>query len=100
ALDLPQSFDSYKFIEREPWRVERLQALCDQYPHLNTNVISGDCNEVITQRVTPVVRREQNARGFAFLDPFGLHLKYSTIKAIAETRAIEVVINLPTMAIN
>jgi three-Cys-motif partner protein len=100
ALDLSQPFDSYTFIEREPWRVERLEELCSEYPHLKTHVIRGDCNEVIPRQVTPVVRREHYARGFAFLDPFALQLKCSTIEAIAETRGIEVVINVATLAMN
>jgi three-Cys-motif partner protein len=100
AMSLPQPFDTYTFIEREPWRAERLREVCAEFPHLNTRVIEGDCNPVIVDRVTPVVRRERRARGFAFLDPFAMHLEYATIAAIAETKAIEVVLNLPTMAIN
>jgi three-Cys-motif partner protein len=100
ALDLSQTFDTYTFIESEAWRVEHLRALCARYPHLTTEVILGDCNEVIPERVTPVVRWEHYARGFAFLDPFALQLQYSTIEAIAETRAIEVVINVATLAMN
>jgi three-Cys-motif partner protein len=100
ALDLSQTFDTYTFIDSEAWRVEHLRALCARYPHLTTEVILGDCNEVIPERVTPVVRWEHYARGFAFLDPFALQLQYSTIEAIAETRAIEVVINVATLAMN
>ena len=100
AMSLAQPFDSYTFIELKQWRAERLRAVCARFPHLNTRVIEGDCNSVIVNQVTPVVRRERRARGFAFLDPFAMHLEYATIKAIAETKAIEVVLNLPTMAIN
>lgn len=69
-------------------------------PHRTTDVIPGDCNEIIPQQVTPVVRWEHYARGFAFLDPFALQLKYSTIEAIAETGAIEVLINVATLTMN
>jgi three-Cys-motif partner protein len=100
AMSLPQPFDSYTFIEQEPWRAERLRAVCARFPDLNTRVIEGDCNSVIVNQVTPVVRREHKARGFAFLDPFAMHLDYATIAAIADTQAIEVVLNLPTMAMN
>jgi three-Cys-motif partner protein len=100
ALDLAQPFDRYTFIESEQWRVERLRTLCGQYPHFTIDVIQGDCNEIIPQRVTPVVRWEHFSRGFAFLDPFALQLKYSTIEAIAETRAIEVLINVATLTMN
>jgi three-Cys-motif partner protein len=100
AMSLDQPFDSYTFIEREPWRAARLRELCAQFPHLDTRVIEDDCNPVITNQLTPVIRWEHHARGFAFLDPFGMHLNYATIEAISETQAIEVVLNLPTMAIN
>ncbi|MDQ2653469.1 MAG: three-Cys-motif partner protein TcmP, partial [Chloroflexota bacterium] len=100
AMSLPRPFDSYTFIEQEPWRAEQLRRLCAEYPHLNTRVIEADCNDVIVNQVTPVVRWENRARGFAFLDPFAMNLNYATIKAIAGTRAIEIILNLPTMAMN
>lgn len=100
AMTLVQPFDSYTFVEQTPWRAEQLRELCAKFPHLDTRVIEADCNAVIVDQVTPVVRRERWARGFAFLDPFAMDLNYATIKAIAETQAIEVVLNLPTMAIN
>ena len=100
ALSLPDPFDSYTFIELDPWRAEKLREVCARYPHLNTRVIAADCNEVIVNEVTPSVRWERFARGFVFLDPFGMNLEFATIEAIAETRALEVIINLPTMAMN
>ena len=100
AMGLRQPFDSYTFIELSPWRAKQLRRLCAEFPHLNTQVIEADCNAVIGNQVTPVVRWERRARGFAFLDPFAMDLDYATIKAIAGTGAIEVVLNLPTMAIN
>ncbi len=63
-------------------------------------VVEGDCNDVILRDVVPVVRRERQARGFVFLDPFGMQLRWEVIAAIAETQALEVVLNFPTMALN
>ena len=100
ALDLDAPFDSYTFIEKVPWRAARLRELRAEYPNRRIEVVEGDCNEVLTQRITPVVRKEFAARGFVFLDPFGTELAWQTIEAVAETGALETIINLPTMAFN
>ena len=40
-------------------------------------------------------------RGVAFLDPYGAHLEWATLEALADTGTMEVVINFPVaMAIN
>lgn len=100
ALSIPHPFTSYTFIEMESWRVERLQQLKVEFPNRTIRVVQGDCNEVITERVTPRIRRDQFNRGFIFLDPFSINLAWSTIKEIAATGAIEIFLNFPTMALN
>ena len=41
------------------------------------------------------------ARGVAFLDPYGPHLHWATVEALAKTRKVDVIINFPlAMAIN
>ncbi len=100
ALELAQPFDTYTFIEKEPWRAARLRELAAEYPDRVIEVVEGDCNDVILRDVVPKIRHEQQARGFVFLDPFGMQLRWDVIEAIAETRALEVVLNFPTMALN
>jgi three-Cys-motif partner protein len=98
ALDVEHPFDHYWFIEMNRSRRAQLENLSTEYSEQRIRVLDGDCNEAITEKVTPVVRREHKSRGFVFLDPFGMNLHWKTIEAVAKTHALETIINLPTMA--
>lgn len=100
ALTIQHPFHSYTFIEKTPWRVQRLRDLQREFPERNIHIYEGDCNQVITDEVIPRVRYEQFNRGFIFLDPFGMEIEWSTIEQIADTRAIEIFLNFPVMALN
>lgn len=99
ALDLPDPFDSYTFIDVEPWRASSLRDLGLDYPDRKITVVEDDCNAAIVREITPNVRRDKLARGFVLLDPFGTQLRWETIEAIAETGALEVMLNFPVMAL-
>lgn len=59
----------------------------------------GNCNPLIRQLAPSLSAR--NIRGVAFLDPYGAHLEWATVEALANTGTMEVVINFPlAMAIN
>lgn len=100
ALTIQRPFHSYTFIEKEPWRVERLRDLQDEFPRRKIHIYEGDCNQIILDRVVPVIRYENFNRGFVFLDPFGMDVEWSTVQRIAETRALELFMNFPVMALN
>lgn len=100
ALSLRNPFSRYTFIEMETWRVDRLNLLKSEFPERRISVVQGDCNRVMVERVTPRIRREPFNRGFVFLDPFGVNLAWDTIAAIAETQALEIFLNFPTMGLN
>ena len=46
------------------------------------------------------IRYERYSRGLVFLDPFTMKLEWATVAALAETKALEVFINFPAMALN
>lgn len=100
ALNLQYPFHSYTFIEKTPWRVQRLRELQAEFPQQKIRILEGDCNQIITTEITPNIRYERFNRGLIFLDPFGMDIEWSTLKQIAETRALEVFINFPVMALN
>ena len=65
----------------------------------DVNVRVGDCNPMICDLAPSLGRR--SVRGVAFLDPYGPHLEWRTLEALAETGTMEVVVNFPlAMAIN
>jgi three-Cys-motif partner protein len=100
ALTIQYPFHSYTFIEKASWRVQHLQKLREEFPGRDIRIEEGDCNHVITTKITPNIRYEQFTRGLIFLDPFSMDVEWSTIERIAETRAMEVLVNFPAMALN
>ncbi len=100
ALSIRRPFHSYTFIEKEPWRVEHLRRLRDEFPDRDIRIEEDDCNKIITTKITPRIRYEHFNRGLIFLDPFSMDVEWSTIDQIAQTKALEVFINFPVMALN
>jgi three-Cys-motif partner protein len=100
ALTIQHPFHSYTFIEKTTWRVQRLRELVDEFPDRHIRICEGDCNHIITTEITPRIRFERFNRGLIFLDPFGMDAEWSTVEQIAETRALEIFMNFPVMALN
>jgi len=100
ALTVRHPFRSYTFIEKTPWRVQRLRDLGQEFPDRDIRIRGGDCNHIITTEITPHIRYERFNRGLIFLDPFSMDTEWSVIEQIAETKALEIFINFPVMALN
>lgn len=100
ALTLQYPFRSYIFVEKKPWRVQRLRALQEEFTNRDIRIEEGDCNIIIRTKVTPLIRYEHYNRGLIFLDPFGMDVEWLTIQEIADTRALEIFVNFPVMALN
>jgi three-Cys-motif partner protein len=100
ALTIQYPFHSYTFIEKTPWRVQRLRELEGEFPDRDIRIREGDCNLIITTEITLRIRYELFNRGLIFLDPFGMNTEWSTIEQVAETRALEILMNFPAMALN
>lgn len=100
ALTIDHPFHSYTFIEKSPWRIKHLLELKKEFPDRNIRIYEEDCNRIITSRITPRIRYEHYNRGLILLDPFSMNVKWRTIEQIAETRALEIFMNFPVMALN
>jgi len=100
ALKISHPFYSYIFIEKEDWRVDKLKELQDEFPNYNIEIKQGDCNTIIVNDIVSKIRFEHFNRGIIFLDPFGMDIEWETIEHIADTRALEIFLNFPVMAIN
>jgi three-Cys-motif partner protein len=100
ALSIRWPFHRYIFIEKEPWRVERLRELEREFSERRIEIHEGDCNQIIVGKVVPRISYERRNRGFIFLDPFAMDIEWTTVEQVAGTRALEVLINFPAMAIN
>ncbi len=97
ALELRRPFTTYVFIEKSPDRVAALEALKREFRETRTIVIrKSDCNVYLRERVAQnsQIASSRN-RALVLLDPFGMHVPWSTIAALAATRAIDVFLNFP-----
>lgn len=97
ALSVPNGFHQHYFFDLDETRAETLRDLVKGKDGVKVQV--GDCNPLIRQLAPSLKKR--NLRGVAFLDPYGAHLEWTTLEALADTGTMEVVINFPVaMAIN
>ena len=97
ALNVPNGFHRHYFFDLDETRAETLRTVAAGRDGVKVQV--GDCNPLIRDLAPSLKAR--NIRGVAFLDPYGAHLEWSTLEALAGTGTMEVVINFPVaMAIN
>lgn len=98
ALELATPFDQYVFVEQAPDRLALLEGLKREFdPVLGPDRIRvrrGDCNAYLTDLLARGVNWKV-WRGVVFLDPFGMHVPWDTVRRLGETGAIEVFINFP-----
>jgi three-Cys-motif partner protein len=94
ALDIPNPFDRYVFIDKDLDRVAELERLRSEYQGRRTiEIRQGDANSILQELLKSVSKAKH--RGYIFLDPFGLQVPWPTIEAVAKTGAIEVIVNFP-----
>lgn len=97
ALNVQNPFHRYYFFDLDKTRAETLGVATSERDDVTVQV--GDCNPLI-RALAPSLKK-WNTRGVAFLDPYGAHLEWSTLVALADTGTMEAVINFPVaMAIN
>ncbi len=97
ALNLEHPFTTYVFVEMNSFRVQQLEGLMSSFGSARKIVIrKQDCNRYLLDRVVsnPKINWKKN-REVVFLDPFGMQVEWKTIQAIADTNAIEILLNFP-----
>ena len=99
ALSLRRPFHSYHFFDADAARAELLRDLQGEFGDREIDVRVGDANQLV-QALAPTLRGWRT-KAVAFLDPYGPHLHWRTVEALAASKNVEVVINFPlAMAIN
>lgn len=88
ALQVEPGFHHHWFIETEARKIAALEALAREFPSKSVQVIQGDANEALRE----ICRRNtwRDMRAVLFLDPYGLHVEWATLEALAATQAIDV----------
>ncbi|MFP5221859.1 MAG: three-Cys-motif partner protein TcmP [Acidobacteriota bacterium] len=100
ALKTVPGFDRYVFIDCDEKRLnENVAPLMKMFNGNNIELHHGDCNDVLVRDILPKFTPYGKERGFAFLDPYGLQLNWSTVEAIGKSRVFDVFINFSVMGI-
>lgn len=95
SLKVANSFDRYVFVEKSLKRMKELRALRAEHPHLASQIefLPGDANQAIPELCKKV--DWHRCRAVLFLDPYGMAVDWSTMEAIAKTKAMDVWILFP-----
>ena len=97
-LENTQRFNEYIFIEKDPDIFQKLKQIKRQFPSKNSIFENKDANAYIKKLCKTT--NWTNHRAVLFLDPFAMEVEWDTIKAIAETQAVDLWILFPAMAVN
>ncbi|PXF59287.1 MAG: hypothetical protein C4B58_04010 [Deltaproteobacteria bacterium] len=89
ALEIKPEFDKYIFIEKSRKHFTELLKLKEEFKNKEKKIdlINTDANSWIIDRCNNY--KWQNNRAVLFLDPYGMQVNWETIKAIANTEAID-----------
>ncbi len=88
ALKANPPFHKFCLIELKAKKLAALKALQAEYPGKSIEIIHDDANAALKMLCGKYDWR--NTRAVLFLDPFGMHVEWSTLEAIAQTEAIDV----------
>ena len=90
ALEIDLPFAEYHFGDLRPRRVNALKRLASEYDgRCKIFVESGDANDIV-ERFCARLSQDRNLRSVVFLDPYGLQVNWSSLKALAATKRADV----------
>lgn len=95
ALRVEPPFEHYVFIEASPKRFRALERLRQEYPSKDIQCLCGDANTELKALFTSPPWRVGSPqsglqRAVVFLDPYGMNVRWATLKLLAETKRADV----------
>jgi three-Cys-motif partner protein len=85
--------NSKSCLPRDP-RLEALEALREEFPARTIDVQTGDANQVLKDLCQSTIWRK--TRAAVFIDPYGMQVHWSTLEALAATKAVDIALLFPT----
>lgn len=96
ALEVQPPFREYHFIDLDAAKTASLKLVStpvgETLPE-NIYIYTGDSNEILLRVIVPKIHYELRERALCVIDPYGLHLEWKILQAIADTKAIEIFYN-------
>jgi len=95
ALEIEPPFHEYLFIEKDPAFAADLAELKHSYAKLADRIVvrKGDANTILVEWTRASDWYCQ--RAVVFLDPYGMQVEWPTLKALAETKAVDLWLLFP-----
>ncbi|WP_158497770.1 three-Cys-motif partner protein TcmP [Magnetospirillum gryphiswaldense] len=88
ALEAQPAFDKLYFIEMDEKKHRALESLATEHQGRSVKLIKDDAN--IALRSICMTNNWKNTRAVLFLDPYGMNVEWDTLRAIANTQAIDI----------
>ncbi|MFS0850072.1 three-Cys-motif partner protein TcmP [Novosphingobium panipatense] len=92
AIDPP--FRHLAFIEKDPNRFAALESLKTEFPNRDIHCVQGDANDELRNIFTsgPWVQSGRSGlqRAVVFLDPYGMSVRWDTLRQLANTQRADV----------
>ena len=100
ALEVKPPFHKYIFIEKNKTRFSELQQLKEDFPKADIKFVQAEANAYL-EKLCGYNWLRSGRRAVLFLDPYGMEVNWETIKAIANTKAIDLWLLFPSgIAVN
>ena len=100
ALEVKPPFHKYIFIEKNKTRFSELQQLKEDFPKADIKFVQAEANAYL-EKLCGYNWLRSGQRAVLFLDPYGMEVNWETIKAIANTKAIDLWLLFPSgIAVN
>lgn len=95
SLKVDHPFDRYVFSDIKRSNVNELSLLKDEFPELanRIQVARQDANDLVAEFCSKMTERD---RALMFLDPFGNHVNFETLRLIADTKKIDLFYLFPS----
>ena len=98
ALQVQPSFTEYYFIDLDEERVNLFEKIAKENPRVHA--YQGDCNEILINKIFPILTYESFKRALCILDPYKINIKWETIKKVADLKTIDMFLNFSIMDVN
>ena len=99
ALRTEPPFDEFVFIDKNERSLQNLRDQIARQNHEEKSIsyLAGDANEKL---IALCNQNWKSRRAVAFIDPFATEVKWRTIEMMAKTKAIDLWLLFPAMAVN
>lgn len=97
ALRVEPPFHRYIFIEKSKAKCGELERLVRTFADRSVDIRNTEANDFLRSWCP---RMQHGDRAVVFLDPYGMQVEWSTIEAIADTKAVDLWLLFPLSGVN